>query len=248
MFEQSILAEQPTNKRWTMAVSLSLEALLVFIAGLIPLIYTQQIPAFAKLVQGMPAPLPARRPDPPVVPKHAAAAPSRNSITFIAPARIPDRVPVVHDQPDAVTLEPMGPVVPGALGDPTGPSGIGRLLSDIHVTNPIQRPPGAEPATQPKPHARIRVSVGVQEAKLIHKVIPAYPPLAIAARVSGTVRLLGVIAKDGTIQNLQVISGHPLLVNAALDAVRQWVYRPTLLSGEPVEVIAPINVNFTLAR
>ena len=85
-------------------------------------------------------------------------------------------------------------------------------------------------------------------AKVVRRILPVYPPLARQARVSGNVKLLGVISKDGTIQQLQVISGHPLLVNAALDAVRQWVYRPTLLNGEPVEVVAPIDVNFTLAQ
>jgi protein TonB len=85
-------------------------------------------------------------------------------------------------------------------------------------------------------------------AKLVKKVIPIYPPLAKSARVSGVVHLLGVIAKDGTIQNLQLINGHPLLAHAAMEAVSQWVYQPTLLNGQPVEVIAPIDVNFTLAQ
>ncbi len=82
-------------------------------------------------------------------------------------------------------------------------------------------------------------------AKLMKKVIPEYPSLAKTARLSGVVHLLGVIAKDGTIQNLELISGHPILASAALAAVRQWVYQPTLLNGRPVEVIAPIDVNFT---
>jgi protein TonB len=94
----------------------------------------------------------------------------------------------------------------------------------------------------------MRVGGGVQMAKLVKKVIPEYPPLAKTARISGVVHLLGVIAKDGTIQNLQLIGGHPLLARAALEAVRQWVYRPTLLNGQPVEVIAPIDVNFTLGQ
>ncbi|HLJ18216.1 MAG TPA: energy transducer TonB [Bryobacteraceae bacterium] len=72
--------------------------------------------------------------------------------------------------------------------------------------------------------------------------------MARAARISGIVKLVGVIAKDDTIQQLQVVSGHPLLVRAALDAVRLWVYRPTLLNGAAVEVIAPIEVVFTLGE
>jgi protein TonB len=85
-------------------------------------------------------------------------------------------------------------------------------------------------------------------AKLLRKVIPVYPPLARSARISGVVRLIGTIAKDGTIQNLQLVSGHPMLARAAMEAVQQWIYKPTLLNGSAVEVIAPIEVNFTLAQ
>lgn len=85
-------------------------------------------------------------------------------------------------------------------------------------------------------------------AKLVKKVIPEYPPLAKTARVSGIVHLIGAIAKDGTVQNLQLISGHPVLARAAMEAVRQWIFQPTLLNGQPVEVIAPIDVNFTLGQ
>ncbi|MBI4910880.1 MAG: energy transducer TonB, partial [Acidobacteria bacterium] len=88
----------------------------------------------------------------------------------------------------------------------------------------------------------------VQAAKLINRVIPPYPPLAKAARIQGTVRLMGILSKEGRIIQLQVLSGHPLLVTAALDAVRQWTYHPTLLNGDPVEVIAPIDVHFTLSN
>jgi protein TonB len=74
-----------------------------------------------------------------------------------------------------------------------------------------------------------------------------YPPLARQARIQGTVRLQAIIAKDGTIQSLEVVSGHPLLVQSALDAVRQWRYQPTLLNGEPVEVSTTVDVIFTLS-
>ena len=94
----------------------------------------------------------------------------------------------------------------------------------------------------------ITVTSDVQAAKLLRKVIPIYPRLAIAAHISGTVRLMGVVAKDGTVQQIRVVSGPALLVEAALDAVRQWVYRPTMLNNKPVEVIAPIDVIFTLSR
>jgi len=85
-------------------------------------------------------------------------------------------------------------------------------------------------------------------AKLIRKVMPIYPVLARTAGVSGVVHLVGTIGKDGTIHDLQLIGGHPLLTHAAMEAVEQWVFKPTLLNGQPVEVIAPIEVNFTLGR
>jgi len=83
-------------------------------------------------------------------------------------------------------------------------------------------------------------------AKLVKRVVPEYPALAKTARISGVVHLIGVIGKDGRIENLQLISGHPILAAAALEAVRQWIYKPTILNGEPVEVTAPIDVYFSL--
>ncbi len=88
----------------------------------------------------------------------------------------------------------------------------------------------------------------MQAAKLIHKVEPRYPPLAVQTRREGNVELRAIIARDGTVQNLEVVSGHPLFVQASLDAVRQWRYQPTLLSGEPVEVQTYITVMFRLSR
>ena len=92
----------------------------------------------------------------------------------------------------------------------------------------------------------IRVDGDVQAALLINEVKPPYPPLACQARIQGTVKFNAVIGKDGRVQNLTLVSGHPLLVAAAQQAVQQWVYRPTLLGGEPVQVITTIEANFTL--
>jgi protein TonB len=98
-----------------------------------------------------------------------------------------------------------------------------------------------------KPSA-VRLGGRVLEAKIIRRVMPEYPKLARDMRVSGKVRLVGKIGRDGAVIDLKVIEGHPLLVQSALAAVRQWLYSPTLLNGEPVEVVAPIEVNFTLAQ
>ena len=95
---------------------------------------------------------------------------------------------------------------------------------------------------------RIRVGGNVQEMNLISRVQPIYPPLAKQARIQAVVHLTVIISKEGAVQNIQVISGHPILVPAALEAVKQWIYKPTLLNGQPVEVITQVDVNFTLSE
>lgn len=105
----------------------------------------------------------------------------------------------------------------------------------------------ATPETPTVPD-RIKIGGSVQQTKLINQPHPVYPPDAKAARIQGTVKLQATIAKDGTVKYLEVISGHPLLVQAALDAVKQWVYQTTLLNGNPVEVMTEIDVNFTLSQ
>ena len=113
---------------------------------------------------------------------------------------------------------------------------------EYHMTvNPLL----AKNATGPAPE-RIRVGKLVQERNLITQVDPLYPPLAMQARIQGLVRFNVVIGKDGRVANMQLVSGHPLLVAAGQDAVRQWVYKPTLLNGDPVEVVTEVGVNFTL--
>jgi protein TonB len=105
---------------------------------------------------------------------------------------------------------------------------------------------GTAPPPPPPKKDRIRQGGNVQAAKLVNKVQPQYPPLARQTRISGTVRLHAIIGKDGSVQSLTLESGHPLLVQAALDAVRQWRYQPTLLNGEAVEVDTTIDVIFSL--
>jgi protein TonB len=94
----------------------------------------------------------------------------------------------------------------------------------------------------------IRVSSGVIAAQAVYQPQPVYPPIAIAAHVQGTVVLEAIIGRDGTVQDLKILKGHPLLVRAALDAVRTWRYQPTMLDSEPVDVLTEINVKFTLSQ
>ncbi len=111
------------------------------------------------------------------------------------------------------------------------------------------RPPLPRPAAPAaKPLAPVRRSEGVQAALLVHRVEPEYPALARQARVEGTVELHAVIGRDGTIESLEALNGHPLLVKAALDAVRRWRYRPTMLGTEAVEVDTYITVHFVLEQ
>jgi protein TonB len=86
----------------------------------------------------------------------------------------------------------------------------------------------------------------VQASNIASQVDPVYPPLAKQARISGVVRFATLISRDGSVQSLQLLGGHPLLAPAASEAVKQWVYRPTLLNGNPVEVISQVDVNFTI--
>ena len=105
---------------------------------------------------------------------------------------------------------------------------------------------GSVPATSIATPKLIRVGGNVQQANLIQQPRPVYPPDAKKARIQGTVRMMVIIAKDGTVKNIELESGHPMLVSSAMEAVRQWVYRPTLLNGEPVEVQTTVDVNYTL--
>lgn len=120
----------------------------------------------------------------------------------------------------------------------------------LQITGPAPPPPPPPTMTeaQPAPPSRIKIGGAVQQTKLIRQPHPVYPPDAKAARVQGVVKLSAIIGKDGTIQKLEVISGDPLLVPSALEAVQQWVYQPTLLNGDPVEVVTQIDVNYTLSQ
>jgi periplasmic protein TonB len=172
--------------------------------------------------------------------------------TFIPdhPVQIIDEEPVQYARADSA---PCNTCVPGGIpGDPTGggnDSLIGRLISTVPTEPVIHRAevrndPPKPPAEAPKP----RRVTSVEMAKPIHRVDPVYPRIAVNAGISGTVELLGVLGVDGRIHELRVIKGHPLLIAAAIDAVKQWIYRPTILNGQPVEVSAPIQVNFILHR
>jgi protein TonB len=147
------------------------------------------------------------------------------------PRRIPDHVPMIEDV--------LAPAAMGVTGDAPGGMRQGVFNSILN----------SSPAAIPNvvaPH-RVIVSQGVIQGMLLHRVQPAYPPLARQARIQGQVTLQAEISRDGSIKNLRLMTGHPMLAPSAIEAVKQWKYKPYILNGEPVEVETTITVNFTLA-
>jgi periplasmic protein TonB len=242
VFEQSVLTEQRTNRPLSFLASLSAELVVVSVLVLVPLAYNDHLPGFHWKSIGVGAPLRPIEPKP--IPANALRRAS-SGVAFPRPF-VQSSLPRAHTS-GAVTPGPEpwdSPRVEGGI-DGLGPASS-TIIAIFGNTTLAAPPPGQHPTPKTETPAPMRVSAGVQLAKLVKKVIPAYPPLARSTRTSGVVHLIGIIARDGTIRNLQLISGHPLLTRAAIEAVQQWVYQPTLLNGEPVEVIAPIDVNFTL--
>jgi protein TonB len=249
MFEQVLLEEVGrTNKGWTLLASSGMQLGLVTVLSIVPLLNTDLLPK-TTLQMMMVAPSPPSPPPPPApaaerVPQARLLARRQfDGLHLSEPARIPEKIAVlVNDELPPVASN--GPGVPGGIEN--GIPGAMNTMSPRLLEAPPVFATAAKSAENAAPIPRLSVGGRVQDALLIHKVIPVYPPLARQTRTSGTVRFTAIIARDGTIQNLTLVSGHPMLVPAATEAVRQWRYRPTLLNGDPVEVIAPIDVIFTL--
>jgi protein TonB len=130
--------------------------------------------------------------------------------------------------------------IPGAAAIASSPIGVPASVADIGVP-PVNAAPPAKPVSAPTP---VRAGGDLQPGALLKKVNPVYPSILQLSNVRGIVRFTGTIGKDGKIHDLQLVSGNKALVQSAIDAVKQWVYRPTMLNGEPVEVITQIEVNF----
>ena len=241
MFQQTFVPDSNrTRGGASLLLSFGVQVMVIVVLILIPLIYTQALPARALPTVLTAPPPPAPPPPPPPVQAMARRMPPRIFDGFLhAPARIPDRVaPIIDTELPQVQNVFVVAAVPG-----------GTPRSTFSVVAVAPAPPAAPPVVRDVPKKPIqRVTVGGQviAASLIKRVVPQYPPLARQARVQGTVQFTAIIGRDGMIQNLQLISGHPLLVPAARDAIRQWVYKPTILNTEPVEVITQIEFTFTL--
>jgi len=238
MFEDSLIesgGRLKTARGRTTFFSFILEAIIVGILILIPLMFTEALPKAMTMTF-----LAAPPPPPPPPPPPAAVVRVRQVETDIVnnqlrtPTKIPQKVQIIKE--DEAPPPTAGFGIPG--GVPGGvPSGV---MNSIISSTPVAVP---KIAVQ-----RVRVSSGVTAGLLIRKVEPTYPQMAKIARVQGAVVLAALIGKDGTIQNLHVVStASPLLNAAAMDAVKQWKYKPYILNGEPVEVDTNVTVNFTLS-
>jgi periplasmic protein TonB len=253
MFEQTFVeGVGKTNKSWTVLVAFAIEVVGICVAVVIPMIYFDVLPK-TTLTSFLVAPPPPPPPPPPPQPAPAVKVVKVIPRQFdagrlMAPKAIPKQIAQIQEDELPPPSSAVGGVVGGLAGGVAGggPGGVlGGIIGSVPSAAP---PPPPPPKVEKKEVQRIRVGGNVQQAKLIRRPQPIYPPLAKQARIQGVVRLQAVISKDGTIQELKAVGGHPLLVPAALDAVKQWVYQPTLLNGEPVEVVTQIDVNFTLSQ
>jgi periplasmic protein TonB len=253
MFEQTFVeGVNATRKASSVFFSFLIQVGLVVVMVLIPLIYTETLPK-TQLTSFLVAP----PPPPPPPPPPAAAAPVKvvkvaprqfDAGRLMAPKAIPKEIAMIKEDemPPAAAAGVVGGVPGGVPGGAPG-GVIGGIIGSVPTGAPPPPPPVKE-APKPVTPKQIRVGGNVQSAKLVNQPKPSYPPLARQARIQGVVKFNAVIGRDGTIQNLTLVSGHPLLVPSATEAVRQWRYQPTLLNGDPVEVVTQIDVNFTLSQ
>ncbi|HTX34722.1 MAG TPA: TonB family protein [Bryobacteraceae bacterium] len=161
---------------------------------------------------------------------------------LLMPHAKPSPPPIQISQPQLDTAAPRKNAPPRSSGAATPPGVPGGVAGSALSANQ----PSVKKPENPVPVRRIRVDGVAQQALILSEPRPVYPPLAIQARVEGVVELNAIIARDGTVQSLTVARGHPFLVQAAVDAVKQWRYKPTFVDGQPVEVQTVIDVNFTL--
>ena len=244
MFEDSMVESSgrlKTRRGWTVMVSFVFQVLFIGVMVLLPLIFVQDLPR-QQLMSFLVAP-----PPPPPPPAPAAMEQIRSVVKesdlmdgrLRTPTKIPEKVKMITES-EAPPPTTGGGVVGGVPGGIPGGS-LGGVLGGI-IGSTARVP---EVAHVPVAN-RIRISQGVSRGLLVSRVEPQYPAMAKTARVQGQVVLQAIISREGTIENLRVISGHPMLIQSAIEAVKQWRYKPYLLNGEPVEVETEILVDFRL--
>jgi periplasmic protein TonB len=230
---ESTSEKKKDNKGWGFVLSGVVQALILGILILIPLIYTEALPK-AMLSTLLIAPPPPPPPPPPPQPVKVVVKPVARLIQsgkLMQPRAIPKEVAVFKE----------ADLPPDVINNAGNTGGVFGGIPGQGMVAAVAPPP-------PKPTAPQRVKQGgnVTAASILQQTRPLYPALARQARIQGNVVLHAIIDKDGKVAQLEVISGHPLLVQSALDAVKQWRYKPTLLNGDPVEVDTTITVTFTM--
>ncbi len=244
MFEDSLIesgGRLKTKRGRTSVVAFAIEFMIIGVMVLIPLIFTEALPK-QQLMTFLVAPPPPPPPPPPAAAPVKIVKVIQTDIVngeLRTPTKIPQKVQMIKEDEAPPPVMASTGVVGGVPGGVPGGSMTGVLGGIVNSTT-VAVPKIATPQ-------RVRVSSGVQSGLLVRRVNPSYPPLARQARIQGVVLLQAQISKDGNIENLQLISGHPMLAPAAIEAVKQWKYKPYLLNGEPVEVETQVQVNFTLA-
>lgn len=231
---------QNKQRRGSLLFSAVVQTLVVSVLIMIPLIYTDVLPA-GQLVTYLMAPPPPPPPPPaPAVVKPVNLGSNMFNGQLITPTAIPTKIKMIREEetPSAATGGVEGGVVGGVPGGQLG-GVMGGVLGGIVSSN---RPPAVEAA----PVKRLRISQGVSEGMLLTRAKPEYPVIAKMAHVEGAVILEAIISKDGTIENLHVVSGNPLLIKSAIEAVQQWRYKPYMLNGMAVDVETKITVDFQL--
>jgi protein TonB len=232
-------------KRAAIPLAYVAESMLVGVLILVPLIYTQALPR-QLLITDIHIVPPSGRPPAPVAGQQASPSAHHATVDpFTEPVRIPPTIQQIAETPEPP--QPDGPEVPFIPGTIPG-NGLGTGLVPGGAPWNTGTPPPVPPAHAASKPALYRVGGDVIAAHALYQPRPVYPQLAIMAHVQGTVVLQAILGKDGTVQDLKVLSGPPLLVRAALDAVKTWRYQPTLLNSEPVDVLTEIDVNFNLGE
>jgi len=247
MFADSLLEFGVQRKRKFFATTTSfiVNCLVILLMLAVPLMFTEELPR-AQLLTFLVAPPPPPPPPPPAAAEvqrvvHQIQTDMLNNGELRTPSKIPQKIQMIKEDEAPPPMPASGGVVGGVPGGIPGGQLGGVIGSVISSTN------SAVPRFVPVVPQRIRISQGVTKGLLIHREEPTYPVLARSARVQGEVVLSAVIDTNGHITNLQLVSGHPMLVPAAISAVKQWRYKPYLLNGQPVEVETTITVIFTLS-
>lgn len=232
-------SDNAARRRWSALASFTIQIIGLSLLATISMLWVERPPRVRWLQLGAPAAFTPEAETHALRERHSTATVS-NRAQFIAPPPIPRQIAPVAPANSDVSSDsaPAAPDLPGIAGSSrkAGAEVAHGIGDGIAVAIP-PRPVLVKP---------LRIS-HLAEANVLHRVQPTYPPIARLARVQGPVELRAIISKTGTIENLVVVRGHPMLASAALEAVRQWRYRPYLLNNEPVEVETEITVNFILS-